>query len=278
VPLDASVTPGFDAAKPPAVLTYSVRFKGANGEAVPGIFVTPGAAAGPKPTVLILHGLGGSKEQMYLAMVSFAGRGFSVFAIDAAGHGKRTPINGKAVALLTLPEMRQVSGQTVADLRRAVDWLETRPEVDKSRIGFLGVSLGGILGGVFAADEPRVKAAVLWAAGGDWGKLVTTSTHPFAQTFRKSGQTDAAKVRAAMADVDPLGTIAAISPRPLLFLNGDKDNVVPVACAEALYAAAREPKERVVLPGGHIPDAIAMLERSARWLGEKLGNPPPSAR
>ena len=44
------------------------------------------------------------------------------------------------------------------------------------RIGYLGISMGAIEGTVFVADEPRIKDAVFWAGGGDWGKLLTTTS------------------------------------------------------------------------------------------------------
>lgn len=268
--LDASTTPLFDAAKAPAILSWNVTYKGAEGQSVPGIFMTS-AKPGPKPAVLLLHGLGGKKEDMKPAAVVLASRGFSVLSIDAAGHGSRPMIDGKPVSQLDIEGMHHLAGETVVDLRRAVDWLQTRPEVDKEKIGYLGVSMGGILGGVFVGEEPRIKAAVLWAAGGNWGTLIATTTHPFAAAFRKNGTVDPAKVEAVMSDVDPLTTIGKFAPRPLLFLNGDHDTVVPSACSEALYAAAANPKERILLPGGHIPDPTTMMLKSMDWLSQKLG-------
>lgn len=265
-PLQAVVTPlgGGEAA------TYSVRYRGANGETVPGLLTIPGAARKPAPCILLLHGLAGSKGQMFLPAIVLARRGYASLAIDIAGHGDRPRLGGKDPGSLSLPEMRQVSAQTVIDLRRAVDLLATRSDIDPQRIGFLGLSLGGILGGVFTAEEPRVRAAALWSAGGDWGKLVTQSTHHFARRFRQNGATSEEAITRAMADVDPLQFVARIAPRPLLLINGTADTVVPAACADALYAAAREPKQRIPLPGGHVPDITLMLDRTLTWFDSRL--------
>jgi fermentation-respiration switch protein FrsA (DUF1100 family) len=123
---------------------------------------------------------------------------------------------------------------------------------------------------VFVSDEPRIKSAVLWAAGGDWGKLLTTSKHQYAKRFQQPGQPSAAEIEALLGDVDPLTTIAKVSPRPLLFLNGDKDEIVPVACTDCLIAAAKEPKKRITFTGGHIPDLAGMMAQTVTWLKETV--------
>jgi cephalosporin-C deacetylase-like acetyl esterase len=265
VPLDAVVTPRFNEKDPPTLAkTYAVRFRGGGDAIVPGILMVP-VGVKAAPCVVLLHGLGGRKEDVALLGVALARRGYASFAIDAAGHGERPKIDGKPVSELTLPEFRQMAGQTIVDLRRAVDFLETRNEVDGKRVGFLGVSLGGILGAVFASDEPRIKGAALWAAGGDWGKLITRSQHEFAQRFRKRGAVNEAEIEAVMKDVDPLNCVGR-SSSPVLLINGDSDTTVPSVCSEALYDAERAPKKRNHLPGGHIPDLLAMMNATLLWL------------
>jgi dienelactone hydrolase len=51
------------------------------------------------------------------------------------------------------------------DLGRSIDYLESRPDIDRTRIGYLGVSQGGAYGVVFAALEERLKAIVLLDSG-----------------------------------------------------------------------------------------------------------------
>jgi dienelactone hydrolase len=268
-PLTATEKPLFDpGSPPPQALTYAVRFAGAAGEPVPGVLVVPagGKTGERRPAVLLLHGLGGKKEDFFIAQAVLARRGYASLAIDAAGHGQRPGVGGKKVSDLSLGEMRQLVARTVVDLRRATDYLAARADVDAGRIGFLGVSLGGIIGADFVGTEPRVKGAVLWAAGGDWGKLITGSGHDFAKAYRTRGATDAAKIEAAMADVDPVNYVGKAAPRPLLFLNGTADPIVPRVCTDALFAAAAQPKRIEFLPGGHVPDPAAMLTKSLDWL------------
>jgi dienelactone hydrolase len=277
-PLDATVT----RLGGQGVTSYAVRYKGANGDLVPGVLTLPappatGQNAAPPPCVLLLHGIGGSKADLFLLALSFAGRGYATLAIDIAGHGERPRVNNKPPSELGLTELRIVGATTVVDLKRAVDFLATRSEVDKNHVGFVGVSLGGILGGVFISDEPRVKAATLWAAGGDWGLLATTSQHPFARHYREKGADDARTIEARLAELDPAKTIARFGGRPLLLLNGAADTAVPPACTDALFQAAREPKQRVTLPGGHVPDITQLMERTLAFLDVRLKPVPVSA-
>ena len=270
-PLDATVT----RLGGQGITSYNVRYRGAKGDFVPGVLTLPAPPPGaekpaPPPCVLLLHGLGGSKGDMFLIGLSFASRGYATLAIDIAGHGERPRIGDKPSIEMTMPEMRQACATTVIDLRRGVDFLATRPEIDAKRLGFVGLSMGGILGGVFIACEPRVRAATLWAAGGDWGTLVTTSTHAFARRFRERGATDSATIRAQMNDVDPVRYIARFTGRPLLLINGDSDLVVPRASTDALFAAARDPKRRVTLPGGHVPNLPQMMEQTLAFLNANL--------
>lgn len=271
-PLDAEVTPRFDVKNPPELaLTYHIWYKGGDGVRVPGLFVTPAKTNGPVPCVIVQHGLGQRKEEIFLLSAAIAKRGYASLFIDAAYHGERIAPGGKTIADLTLPEFHTAVGQTIADLRRGVDFLGTRPEIDSKRIAFVGASLGGIIGGVFVADEPRIKGAVLWAAGGDWGKIIAGSEHRFADRYRKGPNAVSAEtITSTLDDVDPIKTVSLIAPRPVFFINGDKDNIVPVSCANDLYAAAKEPKSREVLPGGHVPDVSLMVRDTLNWLDKNI--------
>ncbi|HET9156086.1 MAG TPA: SUMF1/EgtB/PvdO family nonheme iron enzyme, partial [Myxococcaceae bacterium] len=73
---------------------------------------------------------------------------------------------------------RDATIQWVKDLRRSIDYLETRKDIDAQRIGFFGASWGGMLGPLAAAVEPRLKAAVLHVAG-----LYFARTQPEADPF-----------------------------------------------------------------------------------------------
>ena len=51
------------------------------------------------------------------------------------------------------------------DVRRAVDYLSTRMDLDSTRLAFSGASWGGAMGGLMLAIEPRFRVAILYIAG-----------------------------------------------------------------------------------------------------------------
>jgi dienelactone hydrolase len=288
IPYDASepvtpvVTPMFDAAHPPTgPRTYHVRFRGAVGDTVPGLLTLPANAtvAAPVPCIVLVHGLGQSKSDILMLLLGGAlvRHGYACLAVDVAGHGERPQIDSKPVDRLDLREFHMLAATTAVDLRRTVDFLQTQPEIDSGRVGLLGVSLGGILGGLAAGYEPRYRSVALWSAGGDWGRLLTTSEHPFAVSFRKrvvlpAGVAAGAAIESALADVDPDAVIGRLAPaRALLLLEGTSDTVVPPPCTDALFAAAGQPKTCVRYPGGHVPDPSGMTIRSLQFFDATLG-------
>lgn len=271
-PLDAVVKPFFDPAKPPReARTFRVTYRGAAGDTIPALFTAPGDGKAAKrfPVVVIVHGLGGRKEDTLLLGVALARRGYATLAIDLAAHGERA--GSTNIAEMTLEESRQSAAVSITDLRRGLDYLQTRPDIDARRVGLVGISLGGIYGGVFAGIEKRVGATVLWSAGGDWGKLLSESRQRFAVARRNAGKVpDAASVNAVMRDVDPVTYAAQIAPRPLLLLAGTQDTIVPNACTDALFDAASEPKTLERFPGGHVPDPRNMAVRTMDFFDQTL--------
>jgi fermentation-respiration switch protein FrsA (DUF1100 family) len=154
------------------------------------------------------------------------------------------------------------------DNRRAIDYLETRQDVDAERVALLGVSMGGIFGSILAAVEPRIDAAALIVAGGRWDLLLENSAHPSAVNLRNLIP-DIELVQQVMRGVEPVNFVGHIAPRPLLMVNGEQDQVIPRACAEALHDAAGEPKQVIWYQGGHIGMPPHVIGQVVEWLAEQ---------
>jgi len=118
-PLDAAVKPFFDPAKPPReARTFRVTYKGADNGTVPALLTIPGDGRGAVkrlPVVVLIHGLGGRKEDTLLLSVALARRGYATFAIDLAAHGERAGIVN--IADMSLTESRQSAAVSITDLR-----------------------------------------------------------------------------------------------------------------------------------------------------------------
>ena len=133
-------------------------------------------------------------------------------------------------------------------LRRAIEYAVTRPDVDTSRIAYLGASWGGRIGGLAVATEPRIKAAILYVAG-----LGTTPVRP---------------------EVDPVNFLPHIRV-PVLMLNGKYDSIFPVESSQRsffdLLGTATGDKKRIEYAGGHFLPRPDMVAESLKWLDRYLG-------
>ncbi len=269
----------YDAAAPLDVATGTVEdagqftvealsFAGEGGERVPALLMRPRDAERP-PCALFLHGLGGDKSNGRLVAALLAPHGIAVMAIDAALHGDRAPQQGPAQMELS-PECAATDGpmvRTVIDNRRAIDYISTREDVDGEHVVLVGVSMGAILGSIVTAVDERVDAAVLLVGGGGWETLLATSQHPVVRGLRDAGAGDGG----ALEHIDPVHFVGHISPRPVLMVNGTLDTIIPRVCAEALHAAAREPRQIIWYEGGHVGRPPQVLGTVVEWITEHAG-------
>jgi dienelactone hydrolase len=128
----------------------------------------------PAPVVLLLHGVTSSKsdwlngtfingEKVTQGLLS---RGFAVLALDAQYHGERAVYNDYVNAGEMVFQRQwgvryaNMLTQSVVDYRRAIDYLATRPEIDTTRLGLMGYSMGGHMAFMLGAVEPRIAATV----------------------------------------------------------------------------------------------------------------------
>ena len=254
----------------PQYRQYHLSFYSANGQRVTALYYEPIKARKPFPAIVCVHGAAGSKEDIKIAYDFFATRGFAVLAIDAALHGERAVehINALRADWYTL---RHIYAQTVLDLRRAVDWLETRPAVDPSRIGYFGVSMGTIIGSTFCGVDKRIAAAALIIGGADFHLFLRHSQLPgivILRNYATEAELDA--VADSLAPVDPQYFVGRIAPRPAMFMNGRQDYAISPEAGARLQDLAGEPKETYWYDGGHLPPFDQVMLRTANFFKKHL--------
>ena len=167
-------------------------------------------------------------------------------------------------AFRAVPAIRRALYDTPPSIALALDHLLARPDVDSMRVELVGASFGAPFTTIAAARDPRVARLWLAHAGGDLPAM-------FAQNLRR--EVRFAPARFALAHLlnllasgprfAPERWIGAVSPRPVVMLNAEEDAQIPRESVELLWNAAREPKELVWLPGGHMrgdrPEVISAL-------------------
>ena len=222
----------------------------------------PNGGSEPYPVIILMHGYGDRKTVDYIEAGNkiMLENGFAVLRLDIANHGDR--IKEDFDFSFTNPETkyrtRDVLIQTVFDLRRAVDFIETRKELDAGKIGYFGISLGGIIGTVFCGVDQRVKVPVIALAGGGMHLM-----------FGTEALSDETKEYLSM--IEPLNFVEHIAPRPLLMINAEDDDVIPPMMSKLMYKKAKEPKKIIWLPGKHhdLPVQKA-YDAGVIWISEHL--------
>jgi dienelactone hydrolase len=193
---------------------HDVSYVGADGRRIRAFLVLP-PTPGRHPAVVFLHGSGGSR-------------------VDLLVTAAKLTLRGAVTMTLSLPPARSYR-PVVIDVRRALDLLTARDDVDADRIGVVGYSLGAQIAAIVAGVDPRPKAVGVIAGRG----------------------TDEAKRYVA-------GTKAA-----LFFQAGVDDELVPAAELEALIdAAPGKPRVRWYDTGHEMSDRV--FQDQDDWQAEEL--------
>ena len=221
---------------------YHVMYNSFHDALVTGLLTIPKTVDKPVPAVIFIHGVKDNKAADYMVYGHqfLVDAGYAVLRIDVANHGERNRHPHKYDFVKGYRFWtRDIIAQTVFDLRRGVDFLEKWEEdIDKSRIGYMGISLGGIIGTVFCGVEPRIKVPVIALAGGGLNLMF------------KLDALDSETLN-YVSIIDPLNFVGMISPRPLLMLNAENDEIILPLTTKLLYEKAGEPKKIIWYPTTH---------------------------
>lgn len=251
-PISAGLSAPAAAPVPPEAFTMPelVRYPTFDGRDIPAWYFRPAGRPGERlPVVVYVHGgpEGQTQALFYPVLQYLAHRGYAVLAPNVRGSWGY----GKAYLNLDNVEKRMDS---VADLAAAVDWLNTRPEIDPARIAVYGGSYGGFM--VLAAITHYPDR---WAAAVDFvgiANFVTflEKTGPYRRALREAEYGSLARDRALLERISPIHYVDRIRA-PLLVVHGANDPRVPLGEAEQIVAALRQrkvPVELLVYPDeGH---------------------------
>ena len=133
------------------------------GTTLPAYFsAAPATDDGPAPVIVLVNGLDSTKEHMYASnhWEELAARGISCLMLDQPGTGEALRLQGLTARI-----------DTEVWAGAAIDYLETRDDVDAGLIGIVGWSLGGYYSPRAAAFEKRFALCVAWGANHNWGAV-----------------------------------------------------------------------------------------------------------
>lgn len=156
----------------PGVVAERVSYATQFGLRVPAIVYRPARMSGRAPGLIVVNGHGGDKYSWYAFYTGmlYARAGAVVVTYDPAGEGERNVARKSGTRahdrVEPPPELGQrLGGLMVTDIQQAVAYLSQRPEVDATRLGAVGYSMGSFILSLAGAVEPRLKACVLVGGG-----------------------------------------------------------------------------------------------------------------
>lgn len=263
-----------------------LTFQSRPGVAVTATAYVPTAGRGPYPAVLCVHGhwAGARRDPVVQARcIGLARLGFFAMTLDAWGAGERGTVPGRneyhggLLGASLWPVGTPLHGLQLQDNIRALDYLQSRPEVDPARIGCTGASGGGNQTTYLSAFDERVRCAVPVCSVGTFVSYLNTACCVDevllgALTFAEEG--------------DLLGLVA---PRALMVITAARDSYHfgPEAARQALDRTrawfrawgAEDRVRHVVIDSGHDYNQSmreAMYGWMTLWLkGEGDGSPIP---
>ncbi len=234
---------------------------------------------GPKPCVVYCNGLDSCKELLFWTGLpeALARRGISCLSVDQPG-------SGEALRLQDLP----VDPHSESWAAKAVDWLEQRDEVDSSRLGMTGISLGGHFAPRAVAYEPRFASGAVWGANHNWREVQDKRIqregenpvpHYWQHVFWAFGAADMDDFLEKSKNMNLNGHMDRIKV-PFLVTHGANDRQISVGYADDLYdqlenSPRREKTIFTAREGGveHVgADNMAYgRDLIADWFAETLG-------
>jgi len=194
-------------------------------------------------TVILVHGLGGNREELLDDAGLLVAEGYGVLLFDLRNSG------ASEGDLTTLGYLEAL------DVGGALGFVLAQSEGE--RVGTLGHSMGGATAILAAARYPRIEAVVAESAYTGVEDNVSESVEaltglpafPFAPFVVWFGEREAG---VDISRVSPIDVIGTLSPRPILLVHGALDAAISIENAHRLYEAAGEPKELYVLSdAGH---------------------------
>lgn len=230
------------------------------GKSLYGILRKPAGVQKP-PAVVMAVGLDSTKEEGDAYEAPFLARGLATLMFDGPGQGE-----GQYDF--------SIRGDYEAPVKAVIDYVESRNDLDASRIGMWGVSLGGYYAPRAAAFEKRIKACIALGGPFDWEAAFDGLPELTREAFRVRShcktQSEAKKNAATLSLVGIAQNITC----PIYIVNGRLDRIVPAADAERLAREVTGPADLMIVEdGNHIATnrAYRWRSQSADWMKEKLG-------
>jgi alpha/beta superfamily hydrolase len=164
------------------------------------------------------------------------------------------------------------------DLAAAIDYMHQLDEVDKSRLSLMGFSGGAAVSVYVAARDNRVSSIVTCACPAEFSRFRSPEGRDaIIEQSRRVGTIRDSNFPPSLEEwargfeiVSPISWVHRISPRPILIVHGDSDELIEPSQALMLYQKAGEPKELLLIQGGghRLRTNEVAMSAALSWLKE----------
>ena len=228
-----------------------------------GYLRKPIGAVGTQPVILIISGMDSTKEEQKAYEELFLARGIATLSFDGPGQGE---------AEYDWPVTHKFEEPTGA----VIDFVEKRIDLDASRIGISGASMGGYYAPRVAAFEKRVKAAI--ANSGAYKVIDNFDQRPMTLKNAYILRTHSKTMEEAREKTRPFDMegVASRITTPMFIICGKADHITKWTDAERVAKEVKGPVVFVALEGGiHVGHNRGQLWKNqcADWMAEQLGVP-----
>ena len=160
----------------------------------------------------------------------------------------------------------------MVDLRRGLDVLLSRADVDRKRVGYIGHSFGAQWGAILAAVDGRVRAAVLMAGVPETADLFLRSEDPSLVALRQQLPAEQLNTYVhVLSDLDAIQFVSKGAHAPVLMQFGTYEQYFTKAAAEHYALTVTEPKRVLWYDTDHELNDPQSLQDRYRWLKERIG-------
>jgi uncharacterized protein len=252
------------------ITVSDVSYPSPGGGTVSAWLVEP-AGAGLHPAIVYLHGSETDRDDLRDEAIAVAYGGAITMVLDAPFA---EPGADRHLLLQRYDDVsveQRVNAVAVMDVRRALDILVARPDVDPGRLGFVGHSWGANIGIDVAARDPRLHAALLMVPRPSWTGYLRTARVSWVSAARFNTPAAAwARYLDGMAPFDALPLVPRIEGANIFLQYGSTDGVIPQEISQQLVEALNPGAKVSYYTAGHALNADATADRIA-WLGGRLG-------
>jgi beta-lactamase class A len=248
---------------------HDITYTSPKGGPVSAYLVVP-KGKGPFAAVLFGHWGNGTRAEFIPEAKLYARAGAVSLIPDYPWD--RPPPDRKTPNHTDKPELdREIEIQAVLNLRRGIDLLLSRADVDPRRLAYVGHSYGAQWGSILSAVDKRMKTSVLMAGVAESADIFLRGNEPGIVEFRNSrppGQLD--RYVQVIGDIDAIHFVGHAAPIPLLLQFANFEQYFDKISMEHYASAASEPKKVLYYDTGHDLNDPQALEDRYDWLAKQI--------